>query len=235
MMKVFQNEEFDGFRDHDSGTVFENLEFKNCIFSSCSISRTDNTDKRSRIHNVRIFNCEVAGCFLGPAILDEIIVDGLKIQKRLIAGGCALQHVVLRGEIDRLLLVGIVPNLLATPEYRKRVEARFDLVNTQFYRHIDWALDISEAEFSDFDVRGIPSCLIRRDTFTQAVVKREKVLNDEWKKVDLSDTWWPVSLEMLAASNWEDHTLVAPKRHPQFSQALKGLYRLREAGIAEPD
>jgi hypothetical protein len=235
MTRVYAEEEFDDFKDRDSAALFSDLEFKRCLFSSCSLSRTDQPSRRSRIHHIRILDCEAAGCFLGPAIVEETVVDGLKIPKRLIAEGSVFKHVILKGRIDRLLLYEVNPNLVASPEYRAKVRETFDQANAEYYKTVDWALDISQAEFLDFNVRGIPSRLIRRDPFTQAVVKYEKAMNGEWKKLDLSGTWWPVALEMLAKSNWEDAILIAPKRHRQFSQALKGIYVLRDAGIAEPD
>jgi hypothetical protein len=149
--------------------------------------------------------------------------------------GAVFKHVVLRGRIGLTIIGEVIPPTGIYEENRRKILSWFERANTEYYRNVDWALNISEAEFSDFDVRGIPSRLIRRDPFTQAVVKREKVLDGRWRKLDLSGTWWHVGLEMLEKSNWEDHTLVAPKRHRHFSQALKGLYILRDAGIAEPD
>lgn len=234
-MGFFESAEFDGFKDRDSGAMFSDLEFNHCLFKSCSIGRTEDPNNRSIVRNIRIVNCEAAGCFLGPAIVQDVVVDGLKIPKRLIAEGSVFKHVVLKGRIDRLLLFAVSANLLANAEHRKQVEERFEQANTEYYRTVDWALDISEAEFSDFDVRGIPARLIRRDPLTQVVIKREKILDGKWRRLDLSGTWWPVGIEMLEKSKWDDHTLVAPKRHRYFSQALKGIYTLRDAGIAEPD
>ena len=236
MARVFEKEEFDSFKDRNSGAFFSDLEFRNCLFRSCSISRTTtfNPDKRSRIQNVRLFNCEAAGCFLGPAFLEDVLVDGLRIPKVLIAESPTLKHVVLRGKIDRLIIGQVLYGGMPYENYLKVVSI-YEQANAEYYKAVDWALDISQGEFSDVSIRGIPSRLVRRDTFTQAVVKREKAISGEWKALDLSGTWWAVSLDMLARSSWEDGILVAPKRHRQFNHALKGLHILREAGIAEPE
>src|SRR5579864_1604142 len=235
MTTIFEEEDFDGFQDRDSGTLFSDLEFRHCSFTSCSVSRTREPQKRSTVRGVRFLDCKLAGCFLGPAVIEDVLVDGLQISKRLISQGAVFKHVVLKGKIDRLILGPVLPPLYAQKEYQQQMKEQFEKVNAEYYRTADWALDISEAEFSDFDVRGIPSRLVRRDPFTQAVVKREKAISGEWKKLDLSGTWWSVSLDMLAKSSWEDGVLVAPKRHRQFNQALKGLFILRKAGIVEPD
>jgi hypothetical protein len=235
MRAKFTAEEFDGWKDNDSGRLFEDVEFHDCSFSSCSVSMTYYPEKRSRVRNVVLKNCSASGCFIGPAIIENSIVEGLDISKRLITTGAVFKCVVLKGPIGRLIIGQVIPPTEIYEENRQKIVGWFEQANAEYYKTVDWALDISEAEFSDFNVRGIPSRLIRRDPFTQVVVKRDKVMDGRWKTVDLSGTWWHVGLEMLEKSNWEDHTLVAPKRHPQFSQALRGLYRLREAGIAEPD
>lgn len=236
MARVFEKEEFDSFKDRNSGAFFSDLEFRNCLFRSCSISDTTtfNPAKRSKIQNVRLFNCEAAGCFLGPAFVEDVLVDGLRIPKVLIAESPVLKHVVLRGKIDRLIIGQVLYGGMPYENYLK-VVSTYEQANAEYYRAVDWALDITEAEFSDVSIRGVPSRLIRRDPITQVVVRREKAIAGEWKKLDLSGTWWSVGLKMLSESNWEDITLVAPTRHRQFNQALRGLHILREAGIAEPD
>lgn len=235
MKKVFDGEDFDAFKDRDSNAFFSDVEFRRCSFLSCSISRTHHPERRSRISNVSFLNCEVAGCFLGPAIIERSHVDGLKIAKRLIGEGAVFKNVVLKGQIDRLILGPVLPPLLAPKGYQEQVKNAFEKANAEYYKTVDWALDITEAEFSDISIRGVPSRLIRRDPITQVVVRREKAIAGEWKKLDLSGTWWSVGLKMLSESNWEDITLVAPTRHRQFNQALRGLHILREAGIAEPE
>lgn len=234
---MFEGEEFFRFQDRDSGALFADLEFRKCLFRSCSVglTRTFDPKKRTTIQNVRLLDCEAAGCFIGPAILQDVVVDGLKTPKVVIADGCVFKHTVIMGRVDRVIIGPIIPPVGIYEENRAKIAGWFEKANAEYYKTVDWALDISEGEFSDFDIRGIPSRLIRRDPFTQAVVKRKKVLDGKWRKLDLSGTWWPVSLEMLGKSNWEDEVLIAPKRHRQFSQALKGIYILRDAGIAEPD
>lgn len=111
----------------------------------------------------------------------------------------------------------------------------FDEANREYYKTIDWALDISKAEFIESDFRGIPSKLIRHDPETQIVVTRKKALEGEWRKLDLSATYWPAYLEYIIKHNEEDVMMAAPKAHPRFWALLDGLKKLREAGIAEPD
>jgi hypothetical protein len=104
-----------------------------------------------------------------------------------------------------------------------------------FYASVDWALDISEAEFREADIRCIPATLIRRDPKTQAVVTREKAMEGRWRSLDLSKTWWAEQIQhMLDRDCAPDTILVAPKRNHRFNDLVDGIRRLREAGVAEP-
>ena len=70
---------------------------------------------------------------------------------------------------------------------------------------------------------------------SQAVVRREKVMQGRWRELDLSDTHWPTSLELFLELGFPDDVLVAPKRARNYKALQKGLDKLREAGVAEPD
>jgi hypothetical protein len=120
------------------------------------------------------------------------------------------------------------PGFHATDEQ----QGAFDLVNAEFYRNVDWALDIREAEFVECDLRSpMPARLVRRDEETQVVVKRSKLLDGEWRKLDLPQ--WSIALEWLLERGDPDVVLVAGKRSKNFKKELAELERLRDAGFAE--
>jgi hypothetical protein len=81
----------------------------------------------------------------------------------------------------------------------------------------------------------MPGHLVRRDPATQFLVTREKALQGAWRKMDLSDTYWPISLEMFLEGGLDSEVLVAPNRIREFHKLLDGLKKLRDAGVAEPD
>ena len=185
------------------------------------------------MRNVRLIGCEVMGCALNAAIVEDVVVDGLETHGDLLqTWGAVFKHVTLRGDIGRIMISPAVATGLAKPHEQRA----FDQANAAYYATVDWALDISEARFfGECDIRGIPARLIRRDPETQVVVTREKALSGEWRKVDLSDTWWGGWIELFLRDGDPDVVLVAPKRHPRYRVLLEGLRKLREAGIAEPD
>lgn len=233
-MLRFENQTFKGIYDRDSTKVFCDAEFFRCCFQSSALSIPIKFDPklRSTIRNVRLINCEQRGCSLACAVVQDVVIDGLKTNGLFQTWGAVFHHVSLRGKIERVMISPPVAPGRATAEQQRT----FDAANEEFYSSVDWALDISQAEFAECDLRGgIPARLIRRDPETQMVITRARALNGEWRKLDLSKTYWSVSIENLLKDGHQDRVLVAPKRSKEFKTLLGGLQLLREAGVAEPD
>jgi len=236
-MRTFENQEFRRFDDRDSGATFANVEFRGCSFQSCIVSMTDQVKKRSTIRGVRIVDCEALGCSLRTAVLDDVTVDGLKTNALLVAHGCAYRHVTLRGRLGKLVLSEFVPPIRdKSDEYKARVQAEFTSANAKLYGAIDWALDISEADANELDIQAgaVPGHLVRRDSRTQCLIKREKVIDRSWEKLDLS-TLAQVKLNDLVSKTHPSLVFVAAKRASKFRTYVDDIKRLRDAGVAELD
>ncbi len=231
MTKIFEGREFECFYDQNSGRTFSDLEFRYCSFVSSSISITRNPKRRSTVRNVKLIGCEENGCAIDTAIIEDVVVDGLKTHGLLQTWGAVFKHVTLKGYIGRIMISPVVATGRAKPKEQKA----FDEANATYYSKVDWALDISEAKLLECDIRRVPANLIRRDPETQVVIKREKALLGEWKKLDLSRTYWSGWIDFFLRSGDPDLVLVAPKRNPKFQDLLDGLKMLRDAGVAEPD
>ncbi len=233
MRRVFENQTFERFFDRDSGALFCDLEFRRCVFGWCGLSITMNPRLRSTVRNVGVYQCESRDPGgLSAAIIEDVVVDGLKTVWPLKTFGAVFKHVVLRGKIGGIILNNdLARTENATPD---RLRA-FELANAAYYASVDWALDISEGAFVSCDINGIPARLIRRDPETQVVITREKALEGRWRELDLSDTYWPTAIEMMLHCGDADCVLVAPKRARDFRELLRGIQLLRRAGVAEPD
>ena len=94
-------------------------------------------------------------------------------------------------------------------------------------------LDISQAQFREIDIRGIPAHLIRLDPLSQIVITREKALTNIWRQIDLSKTYWPTAIEFFLKRGDENVVLVAPKNHPKYEVYLEGIKTLQQAGLAD--
>ena len=238
MTQIFENRTFEFFADWAGGKVFSDIEFVNCQFIRCQFSSVnfDEIGKRGFValrsiaRGITIINATVEGVtFIGPGIVEDSVIDGLKVSNHIQTIGTAFKHVVVRGVIDKFMLTPHVDTFGEQP----LLQRAFDDANRDYYKNVDWALDISEAEFKECDIRAIPSSLIKRDAETQVVLTREKAMEGGWREVDLSGTYWAGAIKLFLEDGYQDRLLVAPKKGRNFKKLLEGINRLRNAGIVE--
>lgn len=230
-MRRFADRDFSNLHD-PGGETYEGYEFDRCRFGWVTLSQglTD-PGRRSTIRNIRVTDCTAVDASIGPAIIDDVLVDGLVTTSRpLICWAPALRHVTLRGVIGRVRIAA---------HYRggadPRLQQAFTEANDAFYRNVDWAIDITGMKSDDFELHGVPARLVRRDPETQVVVTRERVMRGAWRELDLRGTYWAVALESFLRSGRSDEVLIAPKRAKDFGILKAGLDLLRRAGVATPD
>lgn len=263
MSQIIENQTIEAFLDRNTGCCFCDLEFIKCKFLGCNISlgpirRFNNTcliapltrepgerlfeppqqpdpKIRSVVRNVKLLRCEEEGSSIGTAIIEDTVVDGLLTSGLFQTFGAVFKHVILKGKIGRIMISRYLPDVTGTQEQQLAEQRFFDGANEKYYSIVDWALDISQAEFVECDIRNIPSRLIRRDPDTQVVITRKKALEGNWRHLDLSKTYWGAYFEGIITEQIQDCVLVAPKRGAKFRQLLDGLNLLRREGIAEPD
>lgn len=238
-MKKFENQTFDYFDDRSTGRVFSDVEFVNCRFTGGGFSsirlaneeKLDLVDRRSIARRIRFVSCRVDGVgFIGPGIVEDSVIEGLRISNHLQTTGTVFKHVVVKGVVDKFMITPYVDFFKEYPATQRS----FDEANREYYKNVDWALDISEALFRDCDIRAVPSYLIKRDPLTQVVITREKALEGKWREIDLSAFWRGV-IDLFLRGGDKDYILVAPKKARNFKALLEGIYRLRDANIIEPD
>ena len=121
------------------------------------------------------------------------------------------------------------------------LQRTFEKANAEYYSTVDWALDIKEAEFDDFDCRGVPSRLVRRNPETQMMLTRERVLAcvDE---VAAGGKYWEGLIKLFLDKSpydcHDDAIYVVPRKPPRGfdrQSLVAGIEALRRAGVAEPD
>jgi hypothetical protein len=205
-----------------------------CTFVACTFGTTARAPSdRRNIRSVVLRNCKaMSNCSLGPAILESVEISDLSTQGLCIAWGAVYKHVRFRGSCGRFM-----SSFLPTPVHSAQKVALFERANRSYYERVDWAIDISRAEFEEIDIRNVPARLIRRDPETQVVVRRDKIeaTRNTWQNLDLAGTPWANSLANVLRWGLEDKVLVAPKRSRDFAKWLSGLKLLQRAGVAEPD
>jgi hypothetical protein len=225
LLESFEGKAFRDFRFRGRRT-FRDYTFTKCQFDQCLIGEKG-VSQRCVIENTRLLNCSQQRCSLEGAILQDVIIDGLNTKGEMPEVlGAACKHVTLRGRIDRFW---IKPEVV---ELEKQEE--FDIANEEFYKNVDWALDISQIDCRELDIRGIPVNLVRYDPETQAVVTNEKVVEKRWEKLKFKRGLMQATLELVSEMYSTGAILVAPRRATGFREFVADIKMLREEGVAEP-
>jgi hypothetical protein len=192
---------------------------------------TEDVQRRPTIRNVRFIDCEEHSCSISDAVIEDLTVDSLKVNDVLLVADCAFKHVTLRG---RLGTVKLTVGFSALFKKRPRLQVALDEANVAYYANVDWALDISAAEFEDFDVDGVPLSLIRRDQETQVILPAAVTLAGEWRRVpEFAKVWGPRVDASLKVGLAPEMLLVAAKRHRDFKADLGGINALRRSGLIQ--
>jgi hypothetical protein len=142
------------------------------------------------------------------------------------------KHVKLSGKFGTICVTNDRLDLL-DPDPQD--QAAFDQAAVDYYRDVDWALDISDARFRALDWRlNVPARLVRRDPATQVIVTRERALEQAWRRILLHPSL-VASLEMFVGSGLADTILTAGRASSSFKQEMESLQALRDAAVAEPE
>lgn len=231
---VVKNQKFEMLDDPELPRVLSGVTLQNCWIFACHYGMTAKTPaERRHIRNIDIVGCKATNnSWIGPVIVEDVEINGFQTGGLCIAWGAAFRHVRIRGRCGRFMLAFLSEAANSPEKIRWFGEA-----NKRVYEETDWALDISEGEFEEFDIRNVPAGLVRRDPETQVVVRRDRaqLTQEVWRKLDLSGTPWAIALSNMLEWGREDTVLVAPKRKRDFARWLAGLRLLQKEGVAESD
>jgi hypothetical protein len=235
-MQTIKKKEFYSIIDRGSGRTFCDTTFEECLFDFCAISETNDIAKRNTVKNIRLFDCITQNhCSIGPAIIEDVIVDGLITDDLFILWDPLFKHVTLRGEVGQIKINDVISH--EVDSFKPEIQKPFDKAKKKYYQKVDWALDISEAEFILFELSGVPLHLVRRDTESQVIIKRENAENEDLRKKIKSTNSWIVDIEVSLMDNETEFLFVAPKGRSKknYQKSLDDLKELRDIGLAEPD
>jgi hypothetical protein len=207
-VKKIADRKFLSLFDDKAASAISDLRFERCVFTNCVLADTKDPSKRSHVRNVQLADCSEVGCSVGPAILEDVLIDGLKTSDLFIIWGALFRHVILRGRVGSIK-INALPDI---DESKPDLVAPFQRARDEFYKKTDWAIDISDAVVSSFDATGIPARLFRRDPLSQAVVRRRNVEGAAWRKRVARGNPWMDTIDVVFEDDPpEDTVLVAPK------------------------
>lgn len=233
-MKLLTDQVFQQMYDRGEQLDISRVELRNCMFNSSGLSMTTELASRSTVRDAFLKDCIAHNCTVGPAHLQNVLIENLRTDDLLIVWGATFDRVTFQGDIGKLKLNTMISITDRSPE----AQAIFDAERSRIYNSIEWAIDISNARFKEFDFRGIPARLVRRDPATQMVVTRERALASGWQeKLNPSNKLWPFMIRLFLSDGVDDAVFVAPMGAPKRKRdmLLGELHELQDLGVLEPN
>jgi hypothetical protein len=215
--------------------TFADAEFRRCRFDGCKIGYTETSGRRLTVKCVLVKDCVADRCGLGPVVFEEVTIDGFDgsgfdgsgLQ---IINACAFRHVRLKGRIKRV-------NISAKPiAMAKQFSKNLSSANRKYHDNVDWALDISEAEFVDSRIEiDFRASLLRIDPTSQAFVRLANLSEKRW--AEIKPQVCPVFAAQLDAmvrfQRPSLEVVIAQRGERDFDEQMNSLSLLRRAGLAE--
>src|SRR5258706_7225110 len=227
---------FNGFHTQSGSRHISDLACTRCAFDNCSIPSAYKLEERVTVERVRIENCAAAACFISGAIFNDVTVNRFEPRSRVgfFCWGSFFRHVVLSGKVGFLKFDA---ECHADYDRMPKQQAIWNEASRSFYTTVDWALDISGAEFTVGTVlHFVPGRLVRRNPATQVLVTRERLMASNWRSVDWGQSSMPVAIDwFLQRSLYEDCVFAAPTKSRLFDREMAAIDLLRKSGLAERD
>lgn len=214
--------------------TYSDIEVRNTSFEMCHLPGASTPGDWNRISNVALTDISQWNCSIDTAAIEDVSLHNLKRSGSapLFLWGCVLRHVKLSGrlsgiKINRSVAIGSAASTAA--------QSAWDRAMVDYYRGVDWALDISEAKFAGgVTFEAIPGDLIRRNPETQVLVTRGRLSKTDWQAVDFDHTAIDLALSWFLQGSLFDSVVVAARHDPKWAKRDVGvLDRLRANGIAE--
>src|SRR5918992_623753 len=215
---------------------FEDVSIRRCRFAMFQHPVQRELADRPTLRRITVERCHFTASDIGPIILEDSTIDTIWFHRGIwgpqMFVGCAFKHVVIRGAVHGS--IAFVPSddwwrdhILEPATTDPTVKA-----NERYYSGVDWALDISHAEFTGVEMyrSGIPARLVRRDAETQVMVTRSSVAMADWRRACGDSSQW-VAIERFLDSGFADTVLIAPKRSKYLEADVAAFRRLRDIGV----
>ncbi|NJP42539.1 hypothetical protein [Actinacidiphila epipremni] len=200
-----------------SGFDLEGVEFRGCAIAHFE------SPLGVVVRAGRLRRCKAVGCSVHGVRFEEISVENLTFSKLTEFAACTFRHVELKGRIGSFITV---PPHYSLPA---GVAQAFTDSMVEYYQGVDWALDISAAEFSDASVYMVPGDLVRRDEDTQFLLRRSAF--------ERCPEPLPVVAEIyrgrFSLTPFDSYVAIAPVRSKNFEGIRDGLMELKRMGLAE--
>ncbi len=213
---------FENLRRYGTGHTFSEIDLDRVKFVGCVLGQQDDPEFGFVVRDMTGARCRADNCSVQGVRFEDVTVDGLTTKNQQL-GGCLFRHVTLKGKIGPIM---------TTPVHRgvpEEIRAAMNAAMVAYYNDVDWALDISEAEFSDADFYMVPGDLVRRDPETQFLLRRD-VITPAKDGLPLGPN---IAASRFDTTPFDSLVAVVGRRSKNFARDLEEFEQVRKAGLAE--
>jgi uncharacterized protein YjbI with pentapeptide repeats len=215
---------FDNVKSIGSHRTFADLELVRCEFTGSNLSQFDDPELGLVVRDVTATRCLVRRSSMNGARLENVLVDGLTTTGTVMLQGCVFRRVTLRGRVGSLMVMP--PNFGLEQAMQKALADGI----VRFYQDVDWALDISEAEFTEANLYYVPGDLVKRDPETQYLLRRDSFTGIPLDGLPVRAR---IAVDRFESTPFDSIVAVAPTRSKDFAKVKEALDELRARGLAE--
>jgi hypothetical protein len=204
-------------------------DFRRCDFYSCTINCLFRGQRAHYlVRDVTLEGCRLSRCAASNVTFEDCVLDKPKVSGQLQLTGCLFKHVVIRGNPGLLCIYDYYKSDITETDRQLRRTAR-----DAYYRGVDWAIDIREAETEEVRTRNVPLELVRRDPRRTLLVWTKHQDHPVWQSPARAHGLWRTDVAD-AASDGCEAILLSPLRKPKHQAEYAAAERaLRDAGLVD--
>ncbi|MEU1176625.1 hypothetical protein ABZ464_03070 [Streptomyces sp. NPDC005820] len=206
----------------NTDVVLEQFDLKGLEFRGCALAQFEHP-LMAVVRRGTLSRCKAVGCSVHGVRFEEIVAENITFSKPMNFAACTFRQVRLEGRIGAFLTT--------PPHYSLSEEVSRTFVDAMvsYYRDVDWALDISGAEFSDASLYMVPGDLVRRNEETQFLLRRS-VFEAAGDGLPSSAASYR---DRFSRTPFDSFVEIAPVRSKYFREFHEELTELRRLGLAE--
>jgi hypothetical protein len=214
---------FENVRSFGGSHTYHEIDLDRVKFTGCVLGQQNDPEFGFVVRDVTATRCRTDNCRVQGVRFEDVTVDGLATKHQDL-GGCLFKHVTLKGRIGPIMTTPV--NRALPVETREAMNAAM----VAYYKDVDWALDISAAEFSDADFYMVPGDLVRRDPETQFLLRRDVVAQAGEESLPIGPR---IAASRFESTPFDSIVAVVSRRSKNFTRDLDEFEQVRKAGLAE--
>lgn len=201
---------------------YNDIRLTDSTLTGCVLAQFSDPGLSLEVRDVVVERCSMDRCSSQSVFFEDVTVDTLGMAQMHRLYGCVFKHVTLRGKIGPLMAMGPHTSLTNRPEFIAGI--------VEMYSAVDWALDISEAIFSDADFYYVPGELIRRDESSQFLLHRENFADVDWRDLPGYAGIWASRFD---ETPFDSVVAIAPRGSRDLGKYMADAEWLRDQGLID--